>query len=41
MSKYTKFEDVYMNILRIISFRKSDIYYEILGRASQKQSFNQ
>jgi hypothetical protein len=29
LSKYTKFEDVYMTILRIISFRKSDIYYEM------------
>jgi hypothetical protein len=29
ISKYTKFEDVYMNTLRIISFRKSDIYYEM------------
>ena len=28
LSKYTKFEDVYMTILPIISFRKSDIHYE-------------
>jgi hypothetical protein len=47
ISKYTRFEDAYMNTLRIISFRTSQYLlwkycnFCFGGQASQKQCFNQ